>query len=94
MSGPMTSLRIAPMMVASTGKVSISQKTQRYRKISLWENGYIESFNARLRDELLNGEILGWRCARSRHLEDSSSYLYLSCILIVFRSDAVERESH
>lgn len=23
----------------------------------LWENGYIESFNARLRDELLNGEI-------------------------------------
>ena len=24
---------------------------------SSWENGYIESFNARLRDELLNGEI-------------------------------------
>jgi hypothetical protein len=24
---------------------------------SPWENGYIESFNARLRDELLNGEI-------------------------------------
>ena len=24
---------------------------------SLWENGYIESFNARLRDELLNSEI-------------------------------------
>ena len=24
---------------------------------SLWENGYIESFNAKLRDELLNGEI-------------------------------------
>ena len=23
-----------------------------------WENGYIESFNARPRDELLNGEIL------------------------------------
>jgi len=23
----------------------------------LWENGYIESFNARLRDELLDGEI-------------------------------------
>ena len=36
---------------------SISQETQRYRKISPWENGYIESFNARLRDELLNGEI-------------------------------------
>jgi len=24
---------------------------------SPWENGYIESFNARLRDEPLNGEI-------------------------------------
>jgi Integrase core domain len=24
---------------------------------SPWENGYIESFNARLRDQLLNGEI-------------------------------------
>ena len=22
-----------------------------------WENGFVESFNARLRDELLNGEI-------------------------------------
>ena len=25
---------------------------------SPWENGYVESFNARMRDELLNGEIL------------------------------------
>jgi len=24
----------------------------------LWENGYIESFNARMCDELLNGEII------------------------------------
>ena len=24
---------------------------------SPWENGYVESFNARLRDELLNGEV-------------------------------------
>ena len=24
---------------------------------SPWENGYIESFNARLRDEFINGEI-------------------------------------
>jgi transposase InsO family protein len=28
-----------------------------HRTGHLWENGYIESFNARLRDELLNGEI-------------------------------------
>ena len=28
-----------------------------------WENGYIESFNGKLRDELLNGEVLtdAWR---------------------------------
>ena len=24
---------------------------------SLWENGYCESFNSKLRDELLNGEV-------------------------------------
>ena len=28
-----------------------------HRASSPWENGYIESFNARLRDELLDGEI-------------------------------------
>lgn len=26
---------------------------------SQWENGYIESFNSRMRDEFLNGELLG-----------------------------------
>jgi hypothetical protein len=33
--------------------------------IATRENGYIESFNARLRDELLNGEIFTL-CARPR----------------------------
>lgn len=28
-----------------------------YRPGNPWENGYCESFNSRLRDELLNGEI-------------------------------------
>jgi transposase InsO family protein len=32
-------------------------KTAYIERGSSWENGYIESFNARLRDELLNGEI-------------------------------------
>src|SRR5262249_13096452 len=32
-------------------------KTAYIERGSPWENGYIESFNARLRDELLNGEI-------------------------------------
>ena len=29
---------------------------------SPWENGYIESFNGKLRDELLNGEIFDTLC--------------------------------
>jgi transposase InsO family protein len=32
-------------------------KTAYIERGSPWENGYIESFNARLRDELLEGEI-------------------------------------
>jgi transposase InsO family protein len=36
---------------------AIGAKTAYIERGSPWENGYIESFNARLRDELLNGEI-------------------------------------
>jgi transposase InsO family protein len=32
-------------------------KTAYIERGSPWENGYIESFNARIRDQLLNGEI-------------------------------------
>lgn len=35
----------------------IGVKTAYIAKGSPWENGFVESFNARLRDELLNGEI-------------------------------------
>jgi transposase InsO family protein len=28
-----------------------------FHRTSPWENGYVESFNGKLRDELLNGEI-------------------------------------
>ena len=35
----------------------VGAKTAYIERSSPWENGYIESFNARLRDELLNGEI-------------------------------------
>ena len=35
----------------------VGAKTAYIEPGSPWENGYIESFNARLRDELLNGEI-------------------------------------
>jgi putative transposase len=36
---------------------AVGAKTACIEKGSPWENGYIESFNGKLRDELLNGEI-------------------------------------
>src|SRR4029077_6447514 len=36
---------------------AVGAKTAYIERGSPWENGHIESFNARLRDELLNGEI-------------------------------------
>jgi transposase InsO family protein len=36
---------------------AVGAKTAYIERGGPWENGYIESFNARLRDELLNGEI-------------------------------------
>lgn len=51
----------------------VGAKTSYIEPGSPWENGFIESFNARLRAELLNGEIFyslaeartiieSWRC--------------------------------
>ena len=36
---------------------AVGAKTAYIAPGSPWENGYVESFNARLRDELLNGEV-------------------------------------
>ena len=36
---------------------AVGAKTAYIQPGSPWENGYVESFNARLRDELLDGEI-------------------------------------
>jgi transposase InsO family protein len=36
---------------------AVGAKSAYIERGSPWENGYIESFNARLRDELLDGEI-------------------------------------
>jgi transposase InsO family protein len=49
---------------------AVGAKTAYIEPGSPWENGYIESFNARLRDKLLNGEILG---ALSRRTPTTSS---------------------
>ena len=53
--------------------VAVGARTAYIEPGSPWENGYCESFNSKLRDELLNGEIFyslseakviieGWRC--------------------------------
>ncbi len=44
-------------MEASRGIRVAGSQTAYITPGSLWENGYVESFNARLRDELLNGEF-------------------------------------
>ena len=36
---------------------AVGARTAYIERGSPWENGFIESFNARLRDELLNGEV-------------------------------------
>jgi len=36
---------------------AVGARTAFIEKASPWENGYVESFNGKLRDELLNGEI-------------------------------------
>ena len=51
-NGPEFVAKAAQEWIAAVGA-----KTAYIERGSPWENGYIESFNARLRDELLNGEI-------------------------------------
>ena len=49
-----------PEFIAETVQewiAALGAKTAYIAPGSPWENGYVESFNARLRDELLNGEI-------------------------------------
>src|SRR4029079_15670773 len=41
---------------------AVGAKTTYIQPGSPWENGYVESFNARLRDELLDGEIFDTLC--------------------------------
>jgi transposase InsO family protein len=51
-NGPEFIARIVRGWIAAVGA-----KTAYIAPGSPWENGYVESFNTRLRDELLNGEI-------------------------------------
>jgi putative transposase len=50
-------LRGIPEHIRSDNGPEFGAKTAYITPGSPWENGFIESFNARLRDELLNGEI-------------------------------------
>jgi transposase InsO family protein len=55
--------------------VAVGAKTAYIEPGSPWENGYCESFNARFRDELLNGEFFYSLRARFK----SSSLLAMPC---------------
>ena len=60
--GPPAFIRLdnGPEFVAETVRrwiEAVGAKTAYIKPGSPWENGYCESFNARFRDELLNGEI-------------------------------------
>jgi transposase InsO family protein len=44
---------------------------------SPWENGFVESFNARLRDELLNGEIFYSLARAEPELKESRGIPFL-----------------
>ena len=49
-----------PELVAEAVKAwitGVGTKTAYIEKARPWENGYVESFNGKLRDELLNGEV-------------------------------------
>jgi putative transposase len=50
-----------PEFIAETLRdwiTTVSARTAYIMPGSPWENGYCESFNSKLRDELLNGKIL------------------------------------
>lgn len=61
-NGPEFVARVLQEWIAAVGA-----KTAYIEPGSPWENGYVESFNARLRDELLDGEIF-YICAKSGSL--------------------------
>jgi transposase InsO family protein len=52
---------------------AVGAKTAYITLGSPWENGYVESFNARLRDELLDGEIFYTLRGSDRHRELAAS---------------------
>jgi transposase InsO family protein len=77
--------------------VAVGAKTAYIMPGSPWENGYCESFNAKLRDELLNGEIFytlkeakivieSWRRHYNRALEHPSVYVIEWKRLVWWRS--------
>lgn len=66
------------------GKIGV--RTLYIEKASPWENGYNESFNGKLRDELLNGEVFytlaearvlieAWRRHYKRAMQHPSVYV-------------------
>ena len=51
-----TARNLRPRLCGNGGKVPVSPRSSS-SSASSWESGYNESFNGKLRDELLNGEV-------------------------------------
>jgi transposase InsO family protein len=76
---------------------AVGTKTAYIERGSPCENGYIESFNARLRGELLNGEIF-YSCARHRSSSragDATTILHRNTHLstLLKRRDFVDQDA-
>ena len=60
---------------------AVGAKTAYIERGSPWENGYCESFNSKLRDELLNGEILHSARGQGDHRELETALQHYSSAL-------------
>jgi len=60
---------------------AVGAKTAYIERGSPWENGYIESFNARLRDELLNGEIF-YTLREAQIVQSDTSHQHQRCLCL------------
>ena len=69
----------------------VGAKTAYIERGSPWENGYIESFNARLRDELLNGEIFYTLREAQIVIESWRNAPSTAAVMIAHNADRVPR---
>ncbi len=82
-SAPITIRSLLPMPCGNRSLQSVpALRTAFIEQGPLWKNGYIKSFNARLRDEFLNGEIF----YTPKETQVPSSHGILRCVTTTQRT--------